>query len=251
MDQRIFELIHGDVDGELTPSEQEELQHWLATSEAARQEHARARSLTEMLAAMRPQEPPVGMRATILDALPPRTAPAGASATARRRSGLGLVAALAATAAGVVFLLQRDPDVPQLDPASLAGTIARPAAGPDAPMWRLEDTAVSGTFRLRQAEQGLYMEVDVEAIGQITLVARIGGRPLEVEGLVPIDGPPASPKLADGGIQMLHSGEHRYAILLRRPAGADEPVELAVYAGDRLVGEARLGVGRAGAAPQD
>lgn len=251
MDQRILELIHGDVDGELTPSEQDELQHWLAVSETARQEHARARSLHDLLAAVQAQDPPSGMRATILDALPPRATPTGDFATGRRRSGLGLVAALAATAAGVVFLLQRDPDVPQLDPASLAGTISRPAAGPDAPVWRLEDAAVSGSLRLRQAEHGLYMEVDVEAEGPITLVARSDGRPLEVEGLVPIDTPPASPKLADGGIHMLHSGKHRYAILLRRPAGADEPVELAVYAGDRLVGETRLDIGRAGAAPQD
>jgi hypothetical protein len=244
MDQKTIELIHGDVDGELGPNEQEELRRLLAFSQDARREHARLHSLNELLAALPACEPPAGMRDAILAAVPRPARPMATPVRARRRSRAGLVAALAATAAGVVFLLQRDHQVPELDPASLAGTFARPAAGTDVPGWRLVDPAVSGGLSLRQGEHGLYIEVDLEAQGQITLVARIGGRPLEFEGLVPIDGAPESATRTGPGIRMLHSGKHRYAILLRDAAGPGEIVELAVYEGERLVGETRLAVGR-------
>lgn len=245
MDQRILELIHGDVDGELTPAEREELQLWLVASEEARQEHARAQSLHDLLAAVPARDPPAGLRTTVLATLPRRAAPAAVRAPARRRPRVGLAAALAATAAGVVFMLQREHDAPELDPASLSGTIARPTVATGAPAWRLEDPAIVGAIRLQRAADGLYMEVDVEAHGPITLAVRSDGRPLQVEGLVPIDEPTASPTLAAGGIRMPHSGKYRYGILLQRPAGAGQQVELMVYAGDRLVGETRLDIGRA------
>jgi hypothetical protein len=244
MDQESIELIHGDVDGELGPDEQEQLRRLLAFSEDARREHARLRSLNDLLAALPACDPPAGLRDTILAAVPRPVRSMAAPVRARRHSRAGLVAALAATVAGVVFLLQRDHQVPELDPASLAGTFARPGADMDLPAWRLEDPAVSGGLSLRQGEHGLYIEVDLEAQGQITLVARMDGRPLEFEGLVPIDGAPVSATRTDQGIRMLHSGKHRYAILLRDTAGRGKIVELAVYEGERLVGETRLTAGR-------
>lgn len=251
MDQKAIELIHGDVDGELGPSEQEQLRRLLASSEDARREHARLRSLHDLLAALPACEPPSGMRDAILASVPRPARSMAAPVRARRHSRAGLVAALAATAAGVAFLLQRDDQVPELDPASLAGTLARPAAGTDVLAWRLEDPAVSGGLSLRPGKHGLYIEVDLEARGQITLVARMDGRPLEFEGLVPIDGAPESATRAGPGIRMLHSGKHRYAILLRDAARPGEIVELAVYEGERLVGESRLVVGRESAPAGD
>lgn len=251
MDQRTIELIHGDVDGELDPAEQEELRLVLASSEEARREHARLRSLNDLLAALPTCDPPAGMRDAILAATPRRAPSVAAPVPARRHSRVGFAAALAATAAGVVFLLQRDHTLPELDPASLAGTFARPAADTDTPAWRLEDAAVSGGISLRHGEHGLYIEVDLEAHGPITLVARMDGLPLEFAGLVPLDDAPDSATRAGPGIRMLHSGKHRYAILLRDQAGPGETIELAVYEGDRLVGETRVEVGRESAAAGD
>lgn len=251
MDARTIELIHGDVDGELGPAEQEELRSVLASSEAARREHARLRALNDLLAAVPVCDPPAGMREAILAAAPRPAPSVAAPSPARRRSRVGLVAALAASAAGVVFLLQRDHALPELDPASLAGTFARPAVGTDAPAWRLEDAAVAGGVSLRRGELGLYIEVDLEAHGLITLVAHMDGRPLEFEGLVPIDGAPESAARSGPGIRMLHRGKHHYAILLQDPAGHGEAIELAIYDGERLVGRTRLDVGHENAAARD
>lgn len=251
MDQQTIELIQGDIDGELGPNEREQLRDLLASSEDARREHARLRALHELLASVPACDPPAGMRDTILAAAPRPVRSVAAPAPVRRHSRIGLAAALAATAAGVVFLLQRDHQLPELDPASLAGTFARSAPSTGAPAWRLDDPAVSGGITLRQGEHGLYIDVDLEASGQITLVARRDGRPLEFAGLVPVGTAPESATRVDHGIRMLHSGKHHYALLLRDPAGQGESIELAVYQGERLVGETRLEVGRERAAAGD
>ena len=245
MDQQTIELMHADIDGELDAAGQEALRQALASSADARREYARLQSLQAMLAAVPDHEPPAGLRDRILAAV--RPAPAPARMPTRRVSRAGIAAALAASAAGVVFLLQRNEPLPELDPASLAGTMVRPGAGVDASTWRLQDPAVTGDFRLRRGADGLYMEVDLEASGPLTLEARIDGRPLEFTGLVPIEEAPDSATRRGEGIRLLHSGKHRYAILLRAPAAPGETVELAVFDGERLVGETRLSLGGANA----
>lgn len=251
MRPRTIELIHGDIDGELSAREAEELRGLLASSVDARREHERLRSFNDLLAGLPTCDPPAGLRDGILASMQ-RSAAAVPSRTAyapgRRHSRLGLVAALAATVAGVVLLLQRDDHLPELDPAALAGTFARPSAVEDAPVLRFDEPGVSGTIRLLQGAQGLYIEADLEAHGPITLEARIDGRSLVFEGLVPIDGAPASSTRVGDGIRLLHSGKHRYAILLQQYETQGAILDLAVYEGERLIGEARLNVSRQNAA---
>lgn len=247
MHARTIELIHGDIDGELSALEEEELRGLLVSSADARREHERLRSLNDLLAGLPTCDPPAGLRDDILAGMQGLPAPVpsrSAYAPGRRHSRLGLVAALAATAAGVVVLLQRDDPLPELDPAALAGTFARPAVVKDAHVLRFDEPGVSGTLRLLQGEQGLYIEADLEAHGPITLEARIDGRPLVFEGLVPIDGAPASTTRVGDGIRLLHSGKHRYAIVLQQWEIPGAILELAVYEGERLIGEARLDVPR-------
>jgi anti-sigma factor RsiW len=247
MHPRTIELIHGDIDGELSAGEAEELRGLLASSADARREHERLRKFNDLLAGLPTCDPPAGLRDVILAniqrsaaASPPRPA----YAPGRRHSRLGLVAALAATVAGVVLLLQRDDHLPELDPATLAGTFARPAAGRDAAVLRFDEPGVSGSIRLLQSAQGLFIEADLEADGPITLEARIDGRPLVIEGLVPIDSAPASTIRVGDGIRLLHSGKHHYAIVLQQHESRGTILELAVYEGERLIGEARLDVSR-------
>jgi hypothetical protein len=225
MDQRTLELIHASLDGELNTADSLDLQRLLAESAEARREHERAQAIDKALASLAVHEPPPGLRDAILArALPrPATAPArqASSAAPLRRTGLGIAAAIAASAALVVVLLTNDAQLPELDP--------------------------SGAVRLHRGEHGLVIEVDLDSSKPITLVARAGGDPLEFEGIVPLAGSPVGATRIEDGIRVVHDGNQHYAIVLRQHDFGGSTINLAVFDGDRLIGETGLKVSADGA----
>jgi hypothetical protein len=250
MDQRTLELIHASLDGELNTADSLDLQRLLAESAEARREHERAQAIDKALASLAVHEPPPGLRDAILArALPrPATAPArqASSAAPLRRTGLGIAAAIAASAALVVVLLTNDAQLPELDPSALAGTIGRHAgAVPHA--ISMDEGAVSGAVRLHRGEHGLVIEVDLDSSKPITLVARAGGDPLEFEGIVPLAGSPVGATRIEDGIRVVHDGNQHYAIVLRQHDFGGSTINLAVFDGDRLIGETGLKVSADGA----
>lgn len=246
MDERTLALIHGDLDGELNAGEQEELRLLREASPEVRRELERMRALRDGLNGLPDFEPPAGLRDAILARIPaptPATAPGARHghrrAALQRRGRLGLVAAMAATLAVVVVVINRGSELPELDPASLGGTIGRPTAA-SSPALFIDESAVSGSIRLLQSEQGLVMEVDLDAARPIALVALVDNRELEFEGLVPLAGQPADSTSFDGGIRISHDGRQHYAIVLTQHGAGSPVVNVSVYDGDRLIRESGL-----------
>lgn len=247
MDQRTIELIHRDIDGLASPDEQRELALVLASSEDARDEHARMGALCALLDGATSADPPPGLRDAILARIPVVSAarPAGGRRPTRgraggspRRSRLGFAAVLAATVGGVALLLFRAPDLQQLDPASLAGTIGQPALGSAA--LRLEGEPLSGNIVLQRHTHGFTIEIAMDASRPIDLVAGAAEGPLMLQGLLPLDGEPVGLSEEAGRIRVLHSGSQHYSLVVTPGASGPTTVQLGFYDGETLIREDRL-----------
>jgi hypothetical protein len=247
MDERTIELIHGDLDGQLGPDERRELHILLEASDEARREHERVRALHETLGSLAEVELPPGLRDSILAAVAQPTVATDTVATdhafgRRRRARLGLVAALAATAAGVALVLDRSPGLQELDPSVLAGTIGQMADDRIQPALRLDEQAVSGRMTLHRRGSDLVIDVDLESDRPIEITARADAGTLVLEGFVRLDGKPSRLDAVDGRIRFVHSGGQHYALVLVNEGDAASVIEVAVYDGDRLIRDGRLNV---------
>ena len=253
MDQKTIELIHRDIDGLASPEEQRELALVLESSEDARDEHARMRTLCELLDGATSADPPPGLRDAILARIPVASAasfpsvarPAagrrpswGPSGRGARRSRLGLAAALAATVGGVALLLFRAPDFQQLDPASLAGTIGQPAPGTAS--LRLEGEPLAGTILLQRHTQGFTIEITMDTSRPIGLVAGAAEGPLMLQGLLPLGGEPTDLSEDAGRIHVLLSGRQHYSLVVTPSVSGASTIQLGFYDGDALIREDRL-----------
>lgn len=252
MDQKTIELIHRDIDGLASPEEQRELALVLESSEDAKDEHARMRTLCELLDGATSADPPPGLRDAILARIPvargaPVTSVALPAAGHRpswgpgrgaRRSRLGLAAALAATVGGVALLLFRAPDFQQLDPASLAGTIGQPAPGTAS--LRLEGEPLAGNIFLQRHTHGFTIEITMDTSRPIGLVAGAAEGPLMLQGLLPLGGEPTDLSEDAGRIHMLHSGRQHYSLVVTPSVSGASTIQLGFYDGDALIREDRL-----------
>jgi hypothetical protein len=256
MDQKTIELIHRDIDGLASPEEQRELALLLESSEDARDEHARMRTLCALLDGATSADPPPGLRDAILARIPVASVasvasvarpaashrlswgPSGRGARRSRRSRLGLAAALAATVGGVALLLFRAPDFQQFDPASLAGTIGQPAPGTAS--LQLEGEPLAGTVLLQRHTHGFTIEIAMNTSRPIGLVAGATEGPLMLQGLLPLGGQPAGLAEDAGRIHVLHSGRQHYSLVVTPGLSGASTIELSFYDGDALIREDRL-----------
>lgn len=240
IDDRAHELIHGDIDGVNSADEQRELQALIEASAEVRREHARMGALAGMLDALPPCEPPPRLRQALRAGIP-----VAAARAPRRvlRPGARIVAAfaMAATVTGVAVLLLRDPVVQELDPAALAGTIGRPAAGQAGDSLVIGERFVTGVVTLRRHERGLAVELDLDASRPLTVVAG-GDRPLGLEGFVPVSGAPVSVNEEGGVIRLVHDGRQHYSLVLPWARDPVQVLDLAFYIDGQLINQSRLNV---------
>jgi hypothetical protein len=238
MDSRTIELIHGDIDGENSPDEQRELILRLEASAEARREHEQLRRLSELIDAEAVFEPPSELRAAILSRMARPVAPV--IPLRRPRTWLGAAAALAATAAGVALLLGRAPQLPEIDPSVLAGTIGGSGADKGVVSMQFDEGPISGAIRLHRSQGAYAIEIDLAAARPVAIVAGTAGAALGLEGFVRIDGEPDELEEADGRVRMLHRGSQHYAVVLRSDGSAPLALDLAIYEGDQLIRQGHL-----------
>jgi hypothetical protein len=238
MDERTIELIHGDIDGELDAAQRAELGRILEASAEARSEHERLQALSAMMAGLPECAPPPGLRESILAvARPP--ARVNRRTPGRKRTGLGLAAALAATVVGIAVFIGQLPEFAELDASALAGTLGRPLVDGPPPAMRLDGAVVSGTIMLHRGKEGLALEVDLNASKPVEIVAAASGARLDLQGFVRVDGAPSGMDAEGGTVRVSHAGRQHYVLVL---ASDDMPaaIELAVFDGEELIQETRL-----------
>jgi hypothetical protein len=184
-------LIHAEIDGELDAAQRAELARTLLADPKARELRNDLRRLCQTLDAVPPVDPPPGLEASILAAMPqmapqPRRLGGRPPITARRYAPTITAwryAALLAgvlVAGGVMFELMRSP---ALEPSELAGTIALDPAATLVDTAQVASGPVSGHVSLYRDRATLTLRFEVTAITPIDARVSSEGHILQVIGV--------------------------------------------------------------------
>ena len=211
-------LIHAEIDGELDATQRAQLARALLADPKARAMRDDLRRLCQALDALEPVEPPVGLLASILAAMPQRAS--------RRRWAVTPQWRLAAVLAGVVlvgavmFETVRGP-IPAT--SEVAGTIALAPAATLVDAVQLGNGPVSGRVSLYRDRAALALRFEVQAAPSVSARVTSEGHVLRIDSIGQ-----ASP-----------AGTELTVALPGVPMNG-QSVEITFLAGDRTVGTATL-----------
>jgi anti-sigma factor RsiW len=184
MSGRAIELIHAEIDGEITGPQKAELGRLLLADPALRELRAGLRRTCDALDALPLETPPADLRVSIMESLPaspPRCE--DTDVRPRARSGPPLLRYAAAFAGGLIvsalafqFGLRHE----VLDAGELAGTIAGVKVDPSRLELRLDE--VQGTVRLEGSQAAPIVVSELRSFRPVQVIARLDGEEVRLEG---------------------------------------------------------------------
>jgi anti-sigma factor RsiW len=186
MSGRALELIHAEIDGEITGPQKAELGRLLLADPALRELRAGLRRTCDALDALPIETPPADLRASIMESLPaspPRCEDRDVRFRSNGRFGQPLVRYAAAFAGGLIvsalafqFGLRHE----ALDAGELAGTIAGVTVDPSRLELRLDE--VQGTVRLEGSQTAPVVVSELRSSRPVQVIARLEGEEVRLEG---------------------------------------------------------------------
>ena len=228
IEERHVELIHAELDGELTYEQRAELSRVLLANPEARTLRGELSRLFGDLAKLEDAVPPPALAASVLNAIDRRVTP-GPALSARRTWFNGPAFRYAAVFVGglLIAALLFGPgarDAARPDVSELVGTIGG-HAGRGSPIDRVElDLAqVKGVVNSYQVDGQLVVELDLAASEPIEVVARHAGQTVHVSL-------ESQPDATPERVVWLPTGQGQ----------SDPDVELEVYGSGQLVHRASL-----------
>jgi len=222
LEERTLNLINADVDGELTPAEQQQLDSILETSAEARAMRAELLKLSNLLNSVPEQAPPDGLSSRILTQLAPRRAFSLASLFESFQpvtAGLAFAAGLLLT---VGFYEMSPQGRTSGDAASMVGTMV---AGQNSGLNLLENSLYfsgddfSGSVSLSE-NNGLYvLNFDLDSTDRREIKVGLDQTGLSFGGFA--ETPGTSDKVMDtvtisgGTLRVVSQGRQQFAVFLR------------------------------------
>lgn len=182
--ERGIELIHAEIDGELTGPQRAELSRLLLAQPALRDVRAGLRRTCGALDSLALEEPPAGLRASIMESLP-ASPPVCEDRDVRPRARFGRLGLryAAAFAGGLIVSAMafqfaiRDA---ALDTPDLAGTIAAVTADPSRLDLHLDE--VHGTVRLDGTAAAPVLVAELAASRPVQVIGRLDGEEVRLAG---------------------------------------------------------------------
>lgn len=251
IDEKTLELIHGEIDGENSETQSEDLRRHLETSPEARELLTEMRQLRGAFDSIRPADPPPGLREAILSSLAPAKEQGflagflqgviGAlqSPATMRYGGAFALGIVATMIAGQIGTPRGGAD---LDISQLTGTMARHEALPVASageVVQLDLDEVSGSVSLHPSGSMLVIQFDLESRQPVEIVAGYQGSDVGFNGFIQV-GNEVSAEVSDGRVTMTNEGEHSFAVFLGNRKQAATTVDLKFFAGGELIHEDKL-----------
>jgi len=176
--QRLFELINAEIDGELDAQQRAELARSLLADPNARAKREDLRRLCAALDQFEEVEPPSQLHQNVFAALQLST-PMRSTSSATRWRHAALVAGI--LAGGLVLLeVSKGPPSASTD---VAGTMAAPTTPTLLDAVKLSDGPVSGRATLYRDRTGLSLELDVTASAPIDVMVTGEGQSLRIKSL--------------------------------------------------------------------
>jgi len=254
-DQHVFDLINLSIDGQISSTEQEELEHLLATSKSALKLNEELRSVTRMLDELPEVEPPHYLQSAIERQV---RLPVTSKSNVQKpgswagwlnanwlRTGVALAAGVVLTIG--VYEMGSEP-VSDRDAANMSGTMIRNGhtAKPEllVDSISLSTGKLNGLVELHNRDGVFTLDVRLISDGPSELIVNFARSGLEIDGVSRMQHPVEAVAIADGTIHFTSSGEQHYVVTLRRLPQLHEPapLELEFFADSKLVQQSKLNV---------
>lgn len=240
-DPRSLELIHAELDGELSAAERDELHSRLANDAEARRQREQLGRMAAALGRMAPMAPPADLQQRVLRA----GRPAALQIPFQPRHGqwvryaLALAAGVVIVALGIGFVGNSRPD---FDPEQLVATMGQQASSP-APALAvigLQAPDLHGSVALSPAGERWLLVFDLDSRQPVTVSAAYPDAAFRLTGYAQGDSGVASFAATPGRISFVNQGPQRLALFLQPEAGGQ--VRLRFEGDGRLLQEALIAV---------
>jgi len=256
-DKRAQKLVNASIDGEITATEQDELDRLLVSSDSVRNLNAELRAITDILNDLPQVEPPEHLQNSIERQVRlPLPDNAGATnpvfpgrwiSAIWLRTGVALAAGVLLTVG--VYEMASEP-ITARDASSLAGTMVK--SGPADQQGVLLDSInlntanLNGLVELRDKGDLFTLDVHLSSDGLSQVVVNFAGRGLEFDGVTSMQDPTEAVSVKDGSINLASRGEQHYTVRLKRTSEALQVAPLGVdfYANSELIQRSELTVSK-------
>jgi len=257
IDERTQELLNGGIDGELSHSEQAELDKLLAGSEAVRDLNNELTALTDLLDAAPERDPPQYLHKAIISSV-------RLPAPGQQEEKQGLFASWlpshwlktgAALAAGAVLTIgvyeMGSMPMTAEDASNMVGTVApgnQVEQGVLIDSIHINNDLLNGVVELRAIDDFFILDVKLNSEGPTEVNVDLSGRGLEFEGITRMQELGDKVSVVNGLVSVASSGAQHYALKLRgtlnQPGQESTPLRVSLFANNALVQEVELGTSR-------
>ena len=251
IDQRYFELIQADIDGEIDEGEKSELDAFLAESEEGRAVYEELEALCRSLDGIEIMEPPAHIRHVLMNVAPVKAPPGPRRTMIRRAFGGRALGYVGMFAAGVALTLALV-DSGQIsrsafdDVTGLVGTIADSEfVVPEHGTITVDESVVAGTVTLRSTGPILIVDFDLSARQPVEILAGYSDKSIWFNGFAQLESSGTSIAAEAGSVTLQMDGKRRYAVYLNNPGQRPATISLQFMAGGEMIHEAQLNYGEA------
>ena len=244
IDQRVENLIHADLDGEMTGEQTAELDAALTADPAAKAFRLELRQIADVIEETPPVEPPPGLGRAIRAALPQPAPAARGGLFDWLRSAwpapLAYGGVFAAGALAAVAVLDITPEMTGggLDIGALSGTMARYESGQTAAVDRITfgPDDFSGTVELHKRDGMYVIEYDLRSTRPLHVATEYQGAGNAFRGFAGLGDEQVLTTTADGRALVLTiDGRGEYAVFLSDEQTSGARIDVRVLDGDRLL----------------
>jgi len=258
IDQHTLDLLNGGVDGELSSTEQIELDSLLSGSDRLHDLNKELESLTGLLDSLPELDPPQYLQESIERQvrLPLKNDRSNEKQGIFAswlpihwmRTGFALAAGAVVTIG--VYEMGSKPMSAE-DVSNLSGTIIDQRTSSQVELLDsiyIKTETLTGSVELRRSDDLFTLDVQLSSDGPTQVVVDFAGRGLKFEAVTHMQDRQDAVSVADGSVKVTSNGKQRYTLSLRRSKDYVEhttvPLELEFFANNVLVHEAELSVSR-------
>ena len=255
VDQHIHDLLNRSIDGEMSGSDQDELDRLLVTSESVRTLNQELRSVAHILDELPEIEPPPYLQESIERQvrLPVQVndvvgKPGLLSSWLNAnwlRTGFALAAGVVLTVG--VYEMGSKP-ITADDVANMSGTVVKGGfvdqQGILLDSISLDTDQLRGRVELRSMDDLFTLDMQLSSDGPSEVIVNFAGRGLEFDGVIRNQDQLNDISFNDGSIKLASNGEQRYTLRLKRTTEVQQlaPLELDFFANNVLIQKAELTV---------
>ncbi len=254
VDQHILHLLNSSIDGEISATEQDELDRLLIASLEVRNLNDELRMVTRLLDEVQKVDPPEYLQDSIERQVRlPMQGHAGSKKSGFLgngwlsanwlRTGFALAAGVVVTIG--VYEMGSEPITPR-DSTSMVGTMAnrgsadQPGALLDS--IQLNTVKLNGLVELRNKDELFTLDLHLRSDEPTEVVINFADRGLEFDGVGGKQADDDSVSVVDGSVHLASKGEQHYTVRLRRTSAAAQiaPLDVNFFASNDLILQAKL-----------